>query len=64
MGVVTSQPPGGSLNPYLEGVEVPSDPNAPTANGGRLFLRDNGAGKTQLCVRFANGNVQVVSTEP
>jgi|694.fasta_scaffold06600_12 hypothetical protein len=41
-----------------------TDPAAPAANGGRLFLRDNGSGKTQLCVRFATGAIQVIATEP
>lgn len=41
-----------------------ADPAAAAANGGRLYVRDNGAGKTQLCVRFATGAVQVIATEP
>jgi hypothetical protein len=48
---------------YIEGYEV-SDPAAPSANTGRLYFRDNGSGKTQLCVRFNTGAVQVVATEP
>jgi len=39
-------------------------PAAPLANRARLFLKDNGAGKTQLCVRFATGAVQVIATQP
>jgi hypothetical protein len=42
--------------------EVPT-PTAPGANKARLFVRDNGAGKTQLCVRFATGTVKVLATE-
>jgi hypothetical protein len=38
-------------------------PPAPAANKARLFVRDNGAGKTQLCVRFATGTVKVLATE-
>ena len=54
----------GSSNPtFIEGYEI-SDPAAPAANAGRLYFRDNGAGKTQLVVRFASGAVQVVATEP
>jgi hypothetical protein len=34
------------------------------ANRGRLYTRDNGAGKTQLCVVFGTGAVQVIATEP
>ena len=30
----------------------------------RLFCRDNGSGKSQLCVIFATGAIQVVATEP
>lgn len=41
-----------------------SDPVAPSANEAKLFVRDNGSGKTQLCVRFATGAIQVISTEP
>lgn len=41
-----------------------SDPSAPAANGARLYARDNGAGKTQLVVRFNSGAVQVIATEP
>jgi hypothetical protein len=44
--------------------EQSSDPSAPGANGARLFTKDNGAGKTQLCVRFNTGVVQVVATQP
>jgi hypothetical protein len=41
-----------------------SDPAAPAANGARLYTKDNGAGKTQLVVRFNSGAVQVIATEP
>jgi archaellum biogenesis ATPase FlaH len=29
-----------------------------------LFAKDNGSGKTQLCVRFSSGAVQVIATQP
>lgn len=48
---------------YTELTEV-SDPAAPATNKGRLYVRDNGAGKTQLVVRFPTGAIQVISTEP
>jgi hypothetical protein len=48
---------------YLEGDEI-VDPAAPTANKGRAYFRDNGAGKTQFVVRFPTGAVQVIATEP
>ena len=41
-----------------------TDPAAPAANGATLYCRDNGSGKTQLCVRFPTGAVQVLATEP
>lgn len=45
-------------------LEESADPAAPAANGVRLYARDNGAGKTQLCARFATGAVQIIATEP
>lgn len=41
-----------------------ADPAAPAVNRGHLYTRDNGSGKTQLCVRFNTGAVQVLATEP
>ena len=41
-----------------------ADPAAPAADRARLFSKDNGAGKTQLVVRFPTGAVQVLATEP
>ena len=52
-----------TLAGYVEGVEI-SDPSAPSSNRGRLYFRDNGAGKTQLVVKFPTGAVQVIATEP
>lgn len=49
---------------FLEMTEQSADPDAPGLNRGRLFLRDNGSGKTELCVRFPTGAVQVLATEP
>ena len=48
---------------FVEMTEI-SAPAAPGANKARLFLRVNGLGKTQLCVRFQSGSVQVIKTEP
>lgn len=48
---------------YFEGVEI-AEPAAPSANGFRLFAQDNGAGKTQLMVRFASGASQQIVLEP
>ncbi|MEE9247690.1 MAG: hypothetical protein V3U79_03225 [Dehalococcoidia bacterium] len=48
---------------YAELGEI-ADPAAPAANRGRLYMKDNGSGKTQLAVRFPTGAVQVIATEP
>ena len=47
---------------YYELGEI-ATPNAPAANQARLFVKDNGAGKTQLCVRFHTGASQIIKTE-
>ncbi len=49
---------------FLDLGELASDPNAAAANRGVLYLRDSGGGKTQLCIRFNTGAVQVIATEP
>jgi hypothetical protein len=48
---------------YLELTEMTA-PSAPGANGGRLYLEDNGSGKTRLVVGFNTGAAQVIATEP
>lgn len=64
INVVPLDTSGNAVIPgYVEGAEI-TDPAAPAANSGRLYFRDNGAGKTQLVVRFATGAVQVIATEP
>ena len=40
-----------------------TEPDAPGANFARIYCKDSG-GKTQLCVRFNTGAVQVIATEP
>jgi hypothetical protein len=52
-----------TIGGYLDGVEI-SAPSAPVANTGRIYFRDNGAGKTQLVVQFPTGVVQIIATEP
>ena len=42
----------------------PSTPDAPELGTARLFARDDGTGKMQLCVRFPTGAAQVLATEP
>lgn len=51
------------LTGFASFVEM-SEPAAPAANGARLYVKDNGSGKTQLCVRFASGASQCFATEP
>jgi hypothetical protein len=41
-----------------------SDADAPADDKARLYLRDNGAGKTQLVCRFNTGAIQVIATQP
>jgi hypothetical protein len=48
---------------FLEIFEITA-PAAGAANTGRLFLRDNGAGKTQLCIIYNTGAIQVLNTQP
>jgi hypothetical protein len=48
---------------YVELVEI-ATPSAPGSNHARLFVRDNGSGKTQLCVRFHSGAVKVLAIQP
>ncbi len=48
---------------HFEMSEV-TEPGAPAANNARVFTRDNGSGKTQLCVRFPTGATIVIATEP
>lgn len=57
---------GGGLVGVGKGVTFTeqSDPSAPAANNAVLYAKDNGSGKTQLCVRFPTGAVQVLATEP
>ena len=38
-------------------------PAAPSANRARLFVKVNGSGLTQLCVRFNTGTIKVLATQ-
>jgi hypothetical protein len=49
---------------HMEYAELAADPLAPAANNARVYFKDNGAGKTQMCVRFNTGAVIVLATEP
>lgn len=57
---ITDASTGGGQLQFIE----TTDPSAPAANNCILYSRDNGSGKTQLCVRFPTGAVQVLATEP
>jgi hypothetical protein len=66
-GAVTLSPLAASgvriTSSHLELDEVTS-PAAPAANKARLFIEDNGSGKTRLMVRFPSGATQQISIEP
>jgi len=47
---------------FIEITEMAA-PSAPAANNARLFCRDN-AGKTELCVMFSDGSVQMIKAQP
>lgn len=51
------------MDHYID-LEEMTAPAAPGADKARLFVQDNGAGKSQLCVRFHTGAVQILATEP
>lgn len=51
--------------PVIElSAECSADPDAPASNRARLYLIDNGSGKTVLKCRFSSGAVQTIATQP
>lgn len=48
---------------YIDIAEQPR-PAAPPADTARLFVRATTGGRSQLCVRFSSGAVQVLATQP
>lgn len=44
--------------------DTTNDPANPGAAVGRLYMRDDGGGKTQLVALFPSGTAQVIATEP
>lgn len=54
---------GAGQDPYLAMAER-TDPGVSSTNQGWIYVRDNGAGKSQLCVQFSSGAVQVIATQP
>lgn len=51
-------------NGFMQMIEQSVGPGAPPANSARVYLLDNGAGKTQLLVQFATGAAIVLATQP
>ena len=47
---------------YFDLEEI-SDPTNPPSDTARLYARDDGTGKTQLCVIFPTGSTVVIATE-
>lgn len=48
---------------YVDVSEI-TPPSPPSSNTARLYVRDDGLGKTQLVVQFPTGAVQILATEP
>lgn len=53
---------GASDDKFLQVFETTA-PATPPANSARLFLRDNGSGKSQLAIKFDSGSVQNIETD-
>lgn len=49
---------------HIEYTELAADPAAPAVNNARVYTRDDGTGKTQLCVRFNTGAIIVLAAQP
>ena len=64
LSMLFGAPDGTTSQRYVDFNEAATDPAAPAANHALVYTKDNGAGKTQLCVRFATGAIQVVATQP
>jgi len=47
---------------YLDFGEVTA-PEAPAANGVRIYAEDNGSGKTRIVAKFATGAAIVIATQ-
>jgi hypothetical protein len=54
----------GTTGGALQMQEMAAAPAAPAADGVRIYAKDDGGGKTQLCARFATGAEQCFATEP
>jgi hypothetical protein len=52
-----------SVTGYQEFIEMASAPSG-VANKARMWVEDNGAGKTRLMVQFGSGAAQQIAIEP
>jgi hypothetical protein len=64
IGTANNRPRRIIAREFLELQELAATPSQPVANRARLFTRDNGSGKTQLCILWPGNAVTVLSTEP
>lgn len=54
-----------AILPAMTGQAAATSPDAPTVTGtGTWFFRDRGDGKSQFCIRYPSGAVQILATEP
>ena len=51
-------------NVFIKGYCTFGSAHPASPAGASLFVRNNGSGKSELCVQFATGPVQVLATEP
>lgn len=49
---------------YIDILEGATNPGGAGTNTLRLFARDNGSGKTQLCIKWNSGEITVLGTQP
>ncbi len=64
LGTANKRPRRALIREFVELQELAATPSQPVANRARLFTRDNGSGKTQLCILWPGNAVTVLSTEP
>lgn len=64
IGTANNRPRRAIIREFMELQELAASPSQPAANRARLFVRDNGSGKTQLCILWPGNAVTVLSTEP
>ena len=49
---------------FLAGATIAGDPAPPTAGGWKMYAKNDGTGRTQLCVKFATGSPQCFARQP